>query len=84
MAQKKKTTTPRKRVTIDELKKFVVEFQKAASIEEVAKTMDWKIEKVRTQATRLRKRDVELKEFPRQSNLTDADLDDLSALADNA
>lgn len=83
MAKTGKAVGVRKRVTIDELKKFVEVFQKATSVEEVAKALDWKIEKVRTQATRLRKRGVELKTFPKLSSLTGEDIDALAELADN-
>ena len=80
MSPKKTTVVPRKRVTIDELKKLVNAYQKATSIIEVAGHMGWKLEKVRTQATRLRKRGVPLREFPRQSKLSEADIIDLTGL----
>lgn len=83
MATKKATTiVTRKHVTLDELEQFIREFQKADSIEDVADEMGWKTEKVRTQATRLRKRGVALKAFPRQSSLSEADFAGLAALAD--
>lgn len=55
----------RNRVTADELKQFVKTYQEASSIAEVAKKMAWKVEKVRTQATRVRKAGVPLKAFKR-------------------
>lgn len=76
----KKTTTKRARVSVDELKKFVTEFQKATSIEEVAATMAWSLGKVRTQATRLRKKGVPLKAFPRQSSIQAEDWESLKEL----
>ena len=84
MAQKAKTTVEkvveRKRVTVNELTKFVETFQQASSIKEVARELGWKIEKVNSQATRLRKRGVELKKFPRQTSLSEMDIADLKGL----
>lgn len=82
MTAKKKATAVRKPVTLDELKKFVENFQEAVSLEAVAKVMNWSIEKVRTQATRLRKRGVALKDFPRQSKLSAVDIASLQGLCE--
>ena len=76
----KKKAAPRVRVTVEELRKFVGEYQKASSIFEVAKAMDWKFEKVQSQAVRLRKKGVPLKTLDRSSNLTDGDVEGLKAL----
>ena len=76
----KKKAAPRVRVTVEELQKFVREYQKASSISEVAKAMDWKFEKVQSQAVRLRKMGVSLKTLDRSSNLTDGDIEGLKAL----
>lgn len=76
----KKATVTRPRVTIDELKRFVEIYQAANSAVEVAEKTGWKIEKVRTQATRLRKNGVPLKKFTKKSALTTADLTSLKAL----
>lgn len=80
MAKKAKEKVERKRVSLDELKRLVEVFQTATSIEEVASTLGWKIEKVRTQATRLRKRGVALKKFAKQSKLTETDIESLKGL----
>ena len=82
-AKKKKTTVSRPRVTKDELAKFVIAYQESSSLAETAEKMGWKIEKVRTQATRLRKLDVPLKEYNRQG-LTAEDISDLAELCSDA
>lgn len=73
-------TAIRPRVTVDELKTFVGVFQSETSVSEVAATMGWTIEKVRTQATRLRKRGVPLRDFPKQSSLSDIDIESLTEI----
>lgn len=79
---KKKSSGERKRVTVDELQKFVKVFKAATSIDEVVEKTGWKLEKVRSQATRLRKRGVPLKKFPRGggASLSDADFASLAKL----
>lgn len=76
----KKKATLRVRVTVEELRKLVGEYQKASSISEVATAMDWKVEKVQSQVVRLRKKGVPLKTLDRSSNLTDGDVEGLKAL----
>jgi hypothetical protein len=83
MAKKLSVKVERKRVSVDELRQFIKVFQAATSISEVVEKMGWKLEKVRTQATRLRKRGVALKKFPRGSGLSDADFAALAKLADS-
>jgi len=81
MAKKSTTATaPRPRVTADELRGFVEVFQAAGSITEVVEASGWKIEKVRAQATRLRKAGVPLKKFGKKSALTPEDIGELKAL----
>jgi len=81
MAKQSSTTTAsRPRVTVDDLKKLVVIHQKSNSAAEVAREMNWKIEKVRAQIARLRKAGVPLKQFTKKAALTTKDIKDLTSI----
>ena len=80
MAAKKsaKVKVARPRVTIEELDEFVRTYQAAESLAEIATALDWTVEKVRSQATRLRKRGVPLKKITRKTDLTSEDIENLA------
>ena len=66
-------------ITMSELKKFVKVYQAAESIDAACKEMNWKREKVASQASQLRKKGIPLKKFSR-GKMTDDDLADLMKL----
>jgi len=82
IAAAKESTTPRPRVTFDELQGFVEVWQKASSVAEVAKITGWAEAKVRTQATRLRKGGVPLVKFSRPASLTLENVESLRGICE--
>jgi len=66
-------------VTMVQLEKFVKLYQEAESVEEVCKAMNWKREKVASQASQLRKKGVPLRKFSRDK-LSDGDIAKLTKL----
>ena len=66
-------------VTVAQLEEFVKLYQSAESVDEVCKAMNWKREKVASQASQLRKKGVPLRKFSRDK-LSDTDIAKLAKL----
>ena len=66
-------------VTVAQLEEFVKLYQSAESVDEVCKAMNWKREKVASQASQLRKKGVPLRKFSRDK-LSDGDIAKLAKL----
>ena len=66
-------------VTMAQLEKFVKLYQEAESVDEVCKAMNWKREKVASQASQMRKKGVPLRKFSRDK-LSDGDIAKLAKL----